>query len=356
MAQQRNTASKKTSHSRVGISGRGMLYVMLALAIILIVFMIAVYPLVMIGAPDNAWIMIPRNATEKTVSDSLSKHLGPDYTSKVMRLVKIRHTDFDKRHGAYRIEKGTNALSAMRRLTSGAQSPIKITINGYRSVHRLIDKVALKFDFDADSLRNALYDPGFLDTYGLTQDQAIALFVDDSYEAYWSDTPKHVLEIFGKNYNKLWNPDNTKKAKELGLTPAGMMTVASIVDEETNNEGEKGTIGQLYINRLRKGMRLQADPTVRYAVGDFTIRRVHGANLHFDSPYNTYIHKGLPPGPIRTTSSKTVKLILDSPANEYLFMCAKEDFSGTHNFAVDYGEHTRNALRYQHALNERGIK
>ncbi|MDE6028396.1 MAG: endolytic transglycosylase MltG, partial [Muribaculaceae bacterium] len=130
----------------------------------------------------------------------------------------------------------------------------------------------------------------------------------------------------------------------------------SIVDEETNAKEEKGAIGRLYINRLKKGMKLQADPTVRFALNDFTIRRVKGEHLKADSPYNTYRYPGLPPGPIRTTGKTTIDLLLDSAPNDYLFMCAKEDFSGTHNFASTYAEHQENARKYQKALDVRGIK
>lgn len=346
---------KRKQHSRTG-NGRGMLYVMLALAVILLVFMVAVYPVCMVGAPETAVIRIPRDATEKNVNDSLTKYFGADYTAKVMRLVKIRRPDFSQRHGAYEIKQGANALSAMRSLTSGAQKEITVTVNGYRSLNLLIDNLARKFDFSADDLFNALYTPGFLESYGLTRDQALALFVDDSYNAYWSFSPSQLLKKFGDNYLRIWNEERVKRAAALSRTPAEMMIIASITDEETNALQEKGTIGRLYINRLDKGMRLQADPTVRFAVGDFTIRRVQGADLRFDSPYNTYTHKGLPPGPIRTTSLKTIQLILDARPNDYLYMCAKEDFSGTHNFAADYGTHSQNALRYQHALDERGIK
>ena len=134
------------------------------------------------------------------------------------------------------------------------------------------------------------------------------------------------------------------------------MIICSIVDEESNAKSEKGTIGRLYINRLKKGMKLQADPTVRFALNDFTIRRVTRNHLTVDSPYNTYQVEGLPPGPIRTTSVETIDAVLNSQPNDYLYMCAKEDFSGTHNFAADYATHQENARRYQNALNERGIK
>ena len=172
----------------------------------------------------------------------------------------------------------------------------------------------------------------------------------------WSGTPEKIIEKIGKNYSNVWNDERRKKAASLGMTPQQVMILASIVDEETNAASEKGTIGRLYINRLDKGMRLQADPTVKYAIGDFEKKRITKQDLQFESPYNTYRNGGLPPGPIRTTSKRTIDAILDSKPHRYLYMCAREDFSGRHNFAETYGDHTRNALRYQHALDERGIK
>lgn len=332
-----------------------MLYVMLALAVVLILFMAALYPVVMVGASKTATVRIPRDATPQMVQDSLTKHFGADYASKVMHLIRLRKTDMSKRHGAYEITEGTNPLSAMRKLTSGAQTPSRFTLNGYRSMDQMLERIALKFDFTADSLRNALYDPKFLGTYGLNRDNAMVLFLNDSYEAYWSATPEQVLAKLGDNYARLWNEKNTAKAKELGLQPADVMILASIVDEETNAASEKETIARLYINRLNKGMRLQSDPTIRFALNDFTIRRVKGSDLKVKSLYNTYMFAGLPPGPIRTVGKNTVDIILNSKPNSYLYMCAKEDFSGTHNFATDFQEHMRNARRYQEALDRRGI-
>lgn len=307
------------------------------------------------SASSSAVIKIPKAATSSQVQDSLSKYLSAGFSRKVIRLARLRGTDFASRHGAYLIEAGESPLSAMRRITSGAQHPVTLTIKGFRLLPVLEEKIAAKFDFPIDSLAAILADPNTLRPFGLTPRQALALFINDSYDFYWSATPDEIIRKIGAHYNEVWNDSRRAKAASLGLSPSDVMTIASIVDEETNALEEKGTVGRLYINRLHSGMPLQADPTVRYALGDFTIKRVTGKHLQTDSPYNTYRVKGLPPGPIRTTSVETIDAILDSQPHSYLYMCAKEDFSGRHNFAASYAEHQDNARRYQQALNQLGI-
>lgn len=308
------------------------------------------------GAPEEAVIRIPANATRENVRDSLVKYFGPGYTREVMKMATLRRSDFSERHGAYLITKGLSPLRAERRLSQGAQHPLTLTINGFRTLPTLAERVSRRFDFTPDSLLDALSDPTLLRPYGLTPEQAISLFIDDSYELYWSASPADIINKVGENYKRVWNPERVSKASGLGLTPAEIMTLCSIVDEESNKLDDKDKIGRLYINRIKKGMPLQADPTVRFALNDFTIRRVKGAHLKVESPYNTYRRTGLPPGPIRTTSVATIDAVLNSLPSDHLYMCAKEDFSGYHSFASTYQEHLENARRYQRALDKRGIK
>lgn len=324
----------------------------LAAALLAVFFL----PLLLKQAGGDAIIRIPLNATSENVKDSISRYLGEDYASLVMRMAKINGTDFSSRHGAYLIPQGSSPFRAERKLSKGAQQPLTITINGFRSLRLLSERVARRLDFTPDSLLETSTGEALLNKYGLTPQQALALFIDDSYEVYWSASPENVVSKIGDNYNKVWNGLRRQKAAELGLTPAEVMTICSIVDEESNKTDEKGKIGRLYINRIKKGMPLQADPTIRFALGDFTIRRVKGSHLKVDSPFNTYKNTGLPPGPIRTTSVATIDAVLDSEPSSHLYMCAKEDFSGYHNFSSTYAEHQANARRYQKALDARGIK
>lgn len=332
-----------------------MSLILLGLALLIILLLIATYPFFWQRTSSDATIRIPRNATTAMLADSLEKYCGSKLSKSAMMLYKLHPANLQSRHGAYLIPAGSNAIGIYRKITRGGQTPVKITINGFRNIDLLCQRLASKLDFPADSLKTALSNPEVLKPFGLTPDQALGLFIDDTYEIYWDISPKELITKIGKNYLSFWTEENKNKAENLGITPAGMMTLASIVDEETNNVDEKGVVGRLYANRLKKNMRLQSDPTVRFALNDFTIRRVKAEHLKTNSPYNTYLHAGLPPGPIRTTSKTTLNAILNSAPNDYLYMCAKEDFSGTHNFATTFAEHSRNAARYRNALTEKGI-
>ena len=312
-------------------------------------------PVVANKSESRELIRIPANATTEMVRDTLAKYYGEKYADKVVLASKLHRSDFSKRHGAYMVDSGISPFKAERILSTGGQYPMVVVVNGARGLDILSERIAKNLDFSADSLKGQLNDRDFLKEYGLTPDQALALFVDDSYQVYWNASPKTVTEKIGANYKKIWNEQRLNKAKELGLTPAEVITLASIVDEETNKSDEKPNVARLYINRLKKGMKLQADPTVKFAIGDFSLKRIRGEHLQVDSPYNTYKVDGLPPGPIRTVTVADIDAVLNAPVHDFIYMCAKEDFSGYHNFAKDYNTHMQNARKYQKALNRRGI-
>ncbi len=350
-----DTSVRKKTKRKSGKFSRRYVIICSVLAVVILCVTIACVSLFCGSAPSSAVIKIPSNATYRQLHDSISKYLGNSYASEVTNLVRIRATNLNSRHGAYLIEAGWSPFTAMRRLTGGAQHPVTITINGFRQLKSLQDKVAAKFDFTVDSLAAVMSDDKFLKQYDLKPEQVMALFFNDSYDLFWNASPETVINKIGTHYLDVWNRERRDKAAALGLTPADVMIIASIVDEETNAKEEKGAIGRLYINRLKTGMPLQADPTVRFALGDFTIRRVTISMTRIKHPYNTYVEKGLPPGPIRTTSVETVDAILNSTPHDFLYMCAKEDFSGRHSFAKTYSEHQANARRYKRELDRRGI-
>ena len=312
-------------------------------------------PTVANKSQNQAIIKIPAHATKEMVRDSLAKYLGDKYADNVLTMSKLRRSAIN-RHGAFKIDSGMTPYKAERRLAIGKQEPVKIIVNNARGVDIISDRISSRLDFTSDSLQNHLKDSTYLAQYGLKPQQALALFIDDTYEVFWNASPKGITDKLGDHFKKVWNETRMSKAKALGLTPAEVIIVASIVDEETNKAAERPVVARLYLNRLQKGMKLQADPTVKFALGDFSLRRIRNEHLEVESPYNTYKVFGLPPGPIRTVTVKDIDAVLDAPSHEYLYMCAKEDFSGYHNFATDYSTHLQNARRYQKALNQRNIR
>lgn len=334
-----------------------MMWILIGIAVLICMGMLTIAPYMMNGSEKDVTFRIPEKATMQNVEDTLTKYFPQDYSEKVMRLLSIYNFEPEKRHGSYVLPKGATPFATMRKISRGAQTPVRLTINGFRSLPYLAQRMSLKMDFSPEEFIRAATDSAYLSKYGLSPEQALSLFLEDSYEVYWTNSPEEVLDKIGRNYNAYWTEGKREIAEEeLGLSPSEVMIIASIADEETNQTLEKGKIGRLYVNRLDKGMPLQADPTVRFALNDFSIQRVTNQHTRVNSPYNTYVVKGLPPGPIRTTSRKTLDEILTSSPSSDLYMCARPDFSGFHNFADTYDAHLENARLYQKALDERGIR
>jgi UPF0755 protein len=258
--------------------------------------------------------------------------------------------------GRYEIQPGMSNFSLVRMLRSGAQKPVKLVLNKYRLAKDVAKKIGDALECDSAAVMQIMNDNAFLKTYNLDSSNSIAAILPNTYEFNWNTDAKKVFEKIAKSYTKFWNEENTAKAKAKNLTPMQAITLASIVDEETQHDPEKGKIASVYLNRLTKGMKLQADPTVKYAVGDFSIKRVLLKHLAVASPYNTYYTAGLPPGPICTPEKESIEAVLDAPKTEYLFFCASPDKVGTHNFAATDAEHSANAKKFQAWLDSRGIK
>lgn len=256
--------------------------------------------------------------------------------------------------GAYAIDPGQSALRTARNIATGRQTPVNITFNNIRTMDQLAERVAEQMNFSPADFLAAV--DSVLTPTGMKRQEWPAAFLPDTYEVYRTWDAGRVVDKLVRARNSFWNADRVLAAEQLGLTAIGAATIASIAEEESGKADERGKIGRLYVNRLQKGMKLQADPTVKFAVGDFSIRRIQGSMLLSASPYNTYRHEGLPPGPIRIASAATIDALLESKAHPYIYMCAKSDFSGYHDFASDYATHQANARRYQAALDQRGIK
>ncbi len=267
------------------------------------------------------------------------------------------HSDYERhiRTGRYAI--GTmGVLRTFRHISHGQQAPVSLTIKPVRTLHDLADTVGNHLMLPRTELLARLNSQKVCAKYGYTPETIIAMFIPDTYELYWDISTDDFLAKMNKESKKFWTFERREKAKADGLSPIQVMTLASIVDEETDNEDEMPMIAGMYINRLHINMPLQADPTVKFATKNFTAHRIYHKWLSCDSPYNTYKYRGLPPGPIRIPSVAAIDAVLNYVHHDYIYMCAKEDFSGTHNFAKTYEEHQKNADKYAKALNERGIK
>lgn len=302
---------------------------------------------------DSDWVYIPSTSTPSAVKDSLKANLGSSMGTRVYMLWKLMGGSAEKSQGAYKVNPGQTALNISRRIATGRQTPVNVTFNGTRTMEQLSNRIASQLQCSPQEFLDACAE--ILPESGFSRQNFPAAFIPDSYEFYWSASPRNVVKRLLDYRNRFWNDERRTKAKTLGLTPAKVATVASIVEEETAKRDERPLVARLYLNRLKKGIKLQADPTVKFASGDFTLRRITGKHLAIESPYNTYKVKGLPPGPIRVPAGSTLDAVLNAPNHDYIYMCAKEDFSGYHNFAKDYPTHQANARRYQAELNRRNI-
>lgn len=260
------------------------------------------------------------------------------------------------RTGRYAVLPGESTIKVFRHIKNGLQTPVSLTIPETRTLDRLAGALSHKLMLDSAAMAQAFANEEFCSHYGYDTATIAALFIPNTYDIYWNVTLDHFMERMQKENKRFWSTARLEKAKAMGLSPVEVVTMASIVDEETANNAEKPMIAGMYYNRLKSGMPLQADPTVKFAWKNFGLRRIYHKLLAINSPYNTYRNVGLPPGPIKIASVKGIDAVLNHTPHNYIYMCAKEDFSGTHNFARTYSEHLSNAAKYSKALNERGIK
>jgi UPF0755 protein len=257
--------------------------------------------------------------------------------------------------GKYHIEKGMSNYHIVRLLRSGRQTPVKLVINKLRTQDDFVQFVTTNLEADSQVMRQMFDDTVYLAQFGLDTNTVMCAVIPDTYEFFWNTSADKTFRKIAGYYKAYWTDERKQKAKNHGLTPKEAIIVASIVEEETNKQEDKGNIASVYINRKRINMPLQADPTVKFGLRDFSIRRITGVHLTTTSRYNTYKYAGLPPGPICTPSKKTIEAVLNAPDTKYLYFCAREDFSGYSRFAATLAEHAKNARLYQQALNARGI-
>ncbi|MDC0584221.1 endolytic transglycosylase MltG [Bacteroidales bacterium] len=257
--------------------------------------------------------------------------------------------------GKYTFNANATNNDVVNKLRSGRQSPIKVTFNNLRLKEELAGVVAKQLELDSSSLVVLMNDSTFISELGFNKYTIPAMFIPNTYEFYWNTSAQQFLLRMNLEYKRFWKGKREKKLKGFRMTKVDIVTLASIVDEETLYNDELPKVAGLYMNRLNKRIRLGADPTLKFALGDFNIRRILKKDMRIDSPYNTYIHYGLPPGPIAIPSIQAIDAVLNYEKHDYIYMCAKHDFSGYHAFAKSHREHLRNAARYHKVLNERKI-
>lgn len=257
--------------------------------------------------------------------------------------------------GHYKLEPGLSDFKLVRRLKSGIQTPIRLTFNNVRTVEQLASRLSTQLLVDSTSLLTCFKDTSWMRKEGFNEYTYICAFLPNTYETWWNARPEAIRDLLVREYHKFWDESRVSAAKAHRLTPIQAQTLASIVEEETNKGDEMSKVAGLYLNRLSIDMPLQADPTLKYAAGDLTLHRLYKGHMNIESPYNTYKHTGLPPGPIRITSIRAIESVLNAQRHSYLYMCAKADFSGYHAFATNLSQHAKNATAYHKALNERGI-
>ncbi len=257
--------------------------------------------------------------------------------------------------GRYIIKKRMSNNHLINMLRAGLQKPVTLTFNNIRYLEQLASRISEQIEADSASIMKLFNNKDFLKEQGFNYATVIAMFIPNSYEFWWNTDALSFFMRMQKEYTKFWDNERLQKAKNMGLTPVEVTTLASIVGEETRKDDEKSKIAGVYMNRLEKGIRLQADPTIKYSLGNFNINRVLTNQTDAESPYNTYKYAGLPPGPIRIPSIKTIDAVLDYEKHDYYYFCARDDFSGYHVFAKTLAQHNKNARLYQRALSRRKI-
>lgn len=258
--------------------------------------------------------------------------------------------------GKYQLKNKMSNKEIVSLLRSGKQIPVKITFTNIRNCYELAGAVGGKIEADSASIAFLFKEKNFLAKYGLNEENSLCLMIPNTYEFKWNTSAEEFFQRMSVEYKKFWTEQRKAKAKRIGLTPTEVCVLASIVDKETRRNDEKPIIAGVYMNRYLKGWKLEADPTLVFAANDFTIRRVLNEHKEIDSPYNTYLYTGLPPGPIGMPAISSIDAVLNYTKHNYMFFCAREDFSGYHSFAKDYQQHLANARKFQRELDKRNIR
>jgi UPF0755 protein len=312
-------------------------------------------PNTMVDSDRTYMLKIPTNAVYKQVSNQL-------YNDKVINdavsfgfVSKVLGYQEAVKPGLYQVDPKMSNLDLVRLLRSGRQSPVKVTFNNVRTKEELAEKITANLEVTKEQFLNLMQDSVYIRKFDFEEETVMSMFIPNTYEFWWNTGPEALFDRMYKEYEIFWNEERKQKAQALGLTRKEVSTLASIVQAESQKVDERPKIAGVYMNRIKLGMPLQADPTLVYATGDFALKRILNVHKEIESPYNTYKYTGLPPGPINLPDINSLNAVLNTEKHDYLYFCAKEDFSGYHAFATNYNDHINNARRYQKALNAANI-
>lgn len=328
----------------------------LTLVIGIKLFMVLFGRAITLPAGSSGQLYIRTGETLEKVAEELKNTGVHSNISEFIWVAHRKKLDQTLKPGHYVITDGMSNFHLVRMMALGRQTPVRVIFHNMRSIEQLAGRLASQIEADSASLLKTFSDSVIQRKAGFNAATIPSMFIPNTYEVYWTVTPEQFFSRMHDEYNIFWNETRKNRCKEIGYSIDEVVTLASIVEQETNKNSEKSTIAGVYINRLRKKIPLQADPTVKYAIGDFSIRRIKAEHLTIESPYNTYKYNGLPPGPICLPSVSSIEAVLNYEDHGYYYFCAKDDLSGYHEFARDYNAHLHNARKYQRALNAMGIK
>lgn len=305
---------------------------------------------------NGGWLYIKTGSNYDSLTADLKRMdiLKDDFTFHFLaELMKLKDRI---KPGRYKIMEGMNNNELIRLLRSGRQTPLKFTFTNVRTVYELAGIIDEDFETDSVSVVKEIFNPSLLDSLKLDSLTIATIFIPNTYELYWNAKPSTIIKRLAKEHTNFWNAERKARAETMKLSPTEVSILASIVEQETRMNDEKPVIAGVYLNRIKKGWKLEADPTLVYASGNFGLKRVLNVHKEIESPFNTYKNAGLPPGPICIPSIASIDAVLNKIEHEYLFFCAREDLSGYHAFARTYHDHLINARRFQKELSRRGIR
>ncbi|MBG0858687.1 MAG: endolytic transglycosylase MltG [Bacteroidales bacterium] len=341
------------------MKSRNRILLLLLPGLILVLFITLVYsllygPHIKTGG-KKITIYIPDGSTYTQAMDSVKAHISVKHPKTLEWIAERKKYPQLVKPGRYVLESDMSYTALINYLRSGRQNSVNVTFNNIRTLNDLAGRIGMQIDADSTRIITFLTDPDNYSKDGFTAETVIAVFIPNTYQLFWNTTPKGLYNRMLGEYKKFWNDDRLARAKEKNLTPVEVSILASIIDDEVAKPDEKPRIAGVYLNRLKRGIPLQACPTIKFALNDFTITRVLKKHLEIDSPYNTYKHRGFPPGPIGCASVEGIDAVLNAEEHDYLYFAAKADFSGYHNFSRTLAEHNRYAAIYQRELNKRRI-